>query len=56
MQAIEAMSFRVKISPHALNQSDFVSDTAENRAGDIHDFFADTEVLTSPQILGHMLN
>lgn len=44
VQAIEAMGFRVKISPHALNQSDFVSDTAENRASEIHDFFADNAV------------
>lgn len=41
---LEALGFRVKIAPHALNQRGFVSDTAANRANDIHLMFADPEV------------
>jgi muramoyltetrapeptide carboxypeptidase LdcA involved in peptidoglycan recycling len=44
MQQMEAMGFQVMVAPHARNQCGFVSDTAENRANDIHMLFSDPEV------------
>ena len=41
---LESLGFKVKIGPHALNQRGFVSDTAENRASDLHEMFVDPDV------------
>jgi muramoyltetrapeptide carboxypeptidase len=46
---LESLGFKVKFAAHALNQGtldidSFISDTAENRAQDIHDMFLDPEV------------
>jgi muramoyltetrapeptide carboxypeptidase LdcA involved in peptidoglycan recycling len=43
-QQLEALGFRVKFAPHALNQVGFVSDTTAHRAEDIHSLFADPQV------------
>ncbi|MCJ7623849.1 MAG: LD-carboxypeptidase, partial [Anaerolineaceae bacterium] len=40
----ERLGFRIKLGGHALNQSEYVSDTPENRAQDIHDMFRDPEI------------
>ena len=44
IRQIETLGYQVKIGQHALNQAGFVSDTPENRAADINDFFADLQV------------
>jgi muramoyltetrapeptide carboxypeptidase len=44
VEYLEALGFRVKIAPHAMNSAGYVSDTAENRAADIHAMFRDPEV------------
>jgi len=44
IRQLEALGFKVKIAEHARNQRGFVSDTAENRAHDIHQMFADPDV------------
>ncbi len=41
---LRALGFEVKFAPHALNASGYVSDTAENRAADLHAMFADPDV------------
>ena len=41
---LQSLGFKVKIAPHALNQHGFISDTPQNRAGDINGMFADSEV------------
>ena len=41
---IDALGFRARIAPHALNQLGPVSDTAENRAADIHAMFSAPDV------------
>jgi muramoyltetrapeptide carboxypeptidase LdcA involved in peptidoglycan recycling len=41
---VESCGYKVKIAPHAMNQHGYVSDTAENRAQDIHTMFLDPEV------------
>jgi len=41
---LESLGFRVKIGQHAFNNRGHVSDTAENRASDLHAMFADPEV------------
>jgi muramoyltetrapeptide carboxypeptidase LdcA involved in peptidoglycan recycling len=41
---LESMGFKVKMAEHAANDEGYVSDTAENRAQDIHDMFRDPEV------------
>ncbi|MCP5059193.1 MAG: hypothetical protein GY937_21010 [bacterium] len=41
---LESLGFRVKLGRHALEHHGFVSDTAENRVADLHEFFADEEV------------
>lgn len=41
---LKALGFKTKIAAHARQQRGFVSDTAENRAADIHAMFADPEV------------
>jgi muramoyltetrapeptide carboxypeptidase LdcA involved in peptidoglycan recycling len=43
-QYLQSLGFQVKIATYALNSSGFVSDTAENRAADIHAMFADPTV------------
>ena len=44
IRQIEALGFGVKIGAHALNQHGHVSDSAQNRAADLHAFFADPQV------------
>jgi muramoyltetrapeptide carboxypeptidase len=44
IQQMQALGFKVAVAPHARNQNGFVSDTAENRANDIHGLFSDPEV------------
>lgn len=41
---LRSLGFQVKIAAHALHCAGFVSDTAENRAADIHAMFLDPEV------------
>jgi muramoyltetrapeptide carboxypeptidase LdcA involved in peptidoglycan recycling len=41
---LEALGFKARLAPNALHQHDFVSDTPENRAADLHAMFADREV------------
>lgn len=41
---LQALGFKTKLAPHALNQNGYVSDTPENRAEDIHVMFGDAEV------------
>ena len=41
---LEAQGYKVKMGKHALNQRGAVSDTAENRAADLHAMFKDREV------------
>lgn len=41
---LESLGFKVKVGEHAANQDGYVSDSAENRAQDIHDMFRDPEV------------
>jgi muramoyltetrapeptide carboxypeptidase LdcA involved in peptidoglycan recycling len=44
VEHLQSLGFKVKISPHALNQHGFVSDTPQNRADDLHGMFRDPEV------------
>jgi muramoyltetrapeptide carboxypeptidase len=44
VEYLESLGFRVRIAPHAMNSAGYVSDTAENRAADIHAMFRDPEV------------
>jgi muramoyltetrapeptide carboxypeptidase len=44
VKQLETMGFKVKIAPHSLNMNGHVSDSAENRAADIHSMFVDPEV------------
>jgi len=44
IRQLEALGFTIRLAPCALHQNGFVSDTPENRAGDIHLMFADPEV------------
>lgn len=44
VEYLESLGFRVRIAPHAMNSTGYVSDTAENRAADIHAMFRDQEV------------
>jgi muramoyltetrapeptide carboxypeptidase len=44
VEKLRALGFRVKIAPHALNASGYVSDTPENRAADLHAMFTDPDV------------
>ena len=41
---LESLGFKVKFAPHALNVNGHVSDSAQNRAADINEFFADRQV------------
>ena len=41
---IERLGYRVKVAPHAFNSHGHISDTARNRADDLHAMFADPEV------------
>jgi muramoyltetrapeptide carboxypeptidase LdcA involved in peptidoglycan recycling len=42
--SLESLGYRVKVAPHAFNNAGHVSDTARNRADDLHAMFADPEV------------
>jgi muramoyltetrapeptide carboxypeptidase LdcA involved in peptidoglycan recycling len=44
VRQLQALGYRVKPAPHALNTHGFVSDTPENRAADIHALFANPQV------------
>ncbi len=44
VEHIQSLGFKVKIGDHARHQRGVVSDTAENRAADIHAMFAASEV------------
>jgi len=44
IQHIHSLGYQVRLAPHALNQHSHVSDTAENRAQDINQMFADPQV------------
>ncbi len=44
VEYLESSGFRVRMAPHAMNSVGYVSDTAENRASDIHAMFGDPEV------------
>jgi muramoyltetrapeptide carboxypeptidase LdcA involved in peptidoglycan recycling len=44
LRALQSLGFNVKMAPHASNQHGFVSGTAQNRAADIHEMFADPGV------------
>jgi muramoyltetrapeptide carboxypeptidase len=44
VEYLESSGFRVRIAPHAMNSVGYVSDTAQNRASDIHAMFGDPEV------------
>jgi muramoyltetrapeptide carboxypeptidase LdcA involved in peptidoglycan recycling len=44
IRQIEALGYRAVVEPHALNQRGCISDTAENRAADIHAAFSDPHV------------
>ncbi len=41
---LQKMGFQVHFGSHALNPGDYVSDTARNRAADIHEMFADPNI------------
>jgi muramoyltetrapeptide carboxypeptidase LdcA involved in peptidoglycan recycling len=41
---LSSLGFKVELAPHTLNQMGFISDTAGNRAQDIHDMFADPAI------------
>ena len=41
---LQLLGFKVVMAPHALSHAGFVSDTAENRAQDVNDMFADPSV------------
>jgi muramoyltetrapeptide carboxypeptidase LdcA involved in peptidoglycan recycling len=44
IQHIQALGFKARLAPHALNQLSHVSDMPENRAQDINQMFADPQV------------
>lgn len=44
VRQLEKLGFKVAIAPHTLNQRGYVSDSAENRASDIHNMFRNPEV------------
>ncbi len=44
IKQLHTMGYTVKLGRHALNQHGEVSDTPENRAGDLHEMFADPQV------------
>jgi muramoyltetrapeptide carboxypeptidase LdcA involved in peptidoglycan recycling len=44
IEYLQTLGFQVRLAAHALNQDGFVSDTAKNRANDIHTMFADSSV------------
>lgn len=41
---LNALGFQVRLAPHALSHQGYVSDSAANRAQDIHTLFADPEI------------
>ena len=41
---LRRLGFRVRFARHALNSGDYVSDSAENRAADLHELFADPHI------------
>jgi muramoyltetrapeptide carboxypeptidase len=52
IRQLRSLGFKVKMAPHALNQAGYVSDTAENRASDIHTLFRDPEVKAIVSAIG----
>jgi muramoyltetrapeptide carboxypeptidase len=44
IEQLHALGFKTKVGAHALNSTGAVSDTAENRVADIHDFLRDPDV------------
>lgn len=44
---LESLGLRVKITPHAMNSTGYVSDKPENRVSDTHAMFGDPEVRQS---------
>ena len=44
IEQLNALGFKVRLSPHALSHQGYVSDTAANRAQDINELFADPEI------------
>lgn len=52
VKQLNTFGFKVKFGHHALNQRGCVSDTAENRAQDLHDLFADSEVMAIMAAIG----
>jgi muramoyltetrapeptide carboxypeptidase LdcA involved in peptidoglycan recycling len=52
IRQIEALGFRAAAAPHAKNLRGFVSDTAENRAEDIHRLFENSEVMAIISSIG----
>ena len=44
VQHLQALGFKVRLGPHALNQRGFISDTPQNRVADIHSLVADPQV------------
>jgi muramoyltetrapeptide carboxypeptidase len=44
IQQLERLDYKVVLAKHALTQGGYVSDTAEHRAADIHEMFADPQV------------
>lgn len=44
IEQLNALGYKVRLAPHALNHQGFVSDSAANRAQDINQMFADPEI------------
>lgn len=44
IRTIESLGLRVKVAPHAFNNAGHVSDTARNRADELHAMFADPSI------------
>jgi muramoyltetrapeptide carboxypeptidase LdcA involved in peptidoglycan recycling len=44
IEHLNALGFKIRLAPHALSHQGYVSDTAANRAQDINELFADTEI------------
>ncbi len=52
LRCMERLGFRTRIASHALNNIGYVSDTAENRAADLHSMFLDPQVKAIISTLG----
>jgi muramoyltetrapeptide carboxypeptidase LdcA involved in peptidoglycan recycling len=44
IKQLQQLGFQVRIGRHALNKGDYVSDSAKNRADDLHELFTDPQV------------